>query len=135
MSIFRNPYQYTGVVLARLCINVTTLIWSCIVIAHPMIVGTLAGYEFLWGIMPPLYFGIFGSVLAVVCIVRLIVPRKPHWLGSVGYGLQMLFWTYLAISGWIVPVILRPGATAAITCVAALSVYAFVSNSRHAKLS
>lgn len=127
-----NPYQYSGQVVAKLCVNLATIIWACVVLwkADALIAWPGSTALFLWFHEDALA----GLLLfcAAFATMRLLLRSAPLRIGSCVYGVFLLLWLYtwatlvVAINTGVT--ILRPGQLAGVSVVAALAMFAFISN-------
>lgn len=131
-SVLNNPYQYSGQVIAKLSVNLGTMIWAAVVMWKP---GALATWPGPGSTLPILHEDLFAAivfVLAAVASARLIFKSVPVKLGACVYGIFLLLWLYTFITLLIAigtgATALRPGQLAGVTVVTALAIYAFVSN-------
>ncbi len=135
-SWVRNPYYAPAGYLARLCVNIGTLIWALVVLSRE---GALDGrrwyvYRNMLRYMPEDFWAWGAVILVTVGLYRLLARVTPTWWGALGYGAMMLFWVYLAASLFTdegrangAP---SPAATGSILVMAFLSVIATASNAK-----
>lgn len=131
-SIWRHPYHYAASLIAKLATNVATLIWAVVVLSsdNALLPDRFSFYATMTNIMSEDYWATVALAFAGFGAFRLLSKAPPVWWGAIGYGLQMIFWTYLAIAYAASGISLRPATTAWLTVGALLSVYAFASNPR-----
>src|SRR5262245_36453767 len=99
-KMLRNPYYAPAGYLARLSVNIGTLIWAIVVLLRD---NALDGrrwyvYQNMLALMEEDYWGWLAIVLVTVGLYRLVIKAKPTWWGALGYGVLMVFWVYLASS-------------------------------------
>ena len=127
-SVLRNPYYHAGVIVARLAVNVATLIWSVVVLgwenalapaSYGAILTNLA-HENLWAAG-------FG-ILSLCSLYRLCRKSPPHPIAIVIYGALLLAWGFVEVIILFVQRPLQPTATATVSVIFALALYSFVAN-------
>lgn len=129
-SLLDNPYQYSGQVVAKLSVNLATMIWALVVLLKPDALKAWPG-SFNEVLHEDLFAGTL-LLLAVVAVARLLYKTSPRKLGACVYGVFLLLWLYtlatllIAIQTGITAA--RPGQLAGVTIVTILAVFAFVSN-------
>lgn len=131
-SLLDNPYQYSGQVIAKLCVNIATMIWACVVIYKTDALITWPGSAslFLWFHEDAL--AVVLLLLSFFATLRLLFRSAPIRIGACVYGVLLLLWLYV----WTTLVVaintgltaMRPGQLAGVTVVAALAMFAFISN-------
>lgn len=127
-----NPYQYSGQVVSKLCVNVATAIWSSIVIWKTDALVTWPGSAslFLW--IHEDLVALLLLILSFSATLRLLFRSAPLRIGACVYGVFLLLWLYtwstliVAVSTGVTQ--LRPGQIAGVTIVTALAMFAFISN-------
>lgn len=133
-TILNSPHFYGASVLARLVVNAVTIVWCVIVIVkRDALASSHAAYAWIGEYVEEnaLATGLF--VLCCVQIIWLVAKLPPLrsgpivW-GSLGYGLLSAFWLFVTLSAALAPTGIQPTATALGFGVAAMAVYAFVSN-------
>lgn len=130
--LFENPYQYSGQVLAKLCVNMATMIWSAVVVykTDALIQWPGSASIFLWFHEDALAVVLF--LLAFFASLRLVFRSAPLSIGSCVYGVFLLLWLYtlatlmVAISTGLTA--MRPGQIAGVTLVTSLAMFAFIAN-------
>jgi hypothetical protein len=136
-SLLTNPHQYAATVLAKLCINVATLIWSFLVLWKPGAIRLWPGADFVEHLAIGSFegedtFAVFLAITSIISCVRLILHAKPIPLGSVIYGILATFWMYVLFSLVIAIQLgitaMRPGQLASIIVITALALFAFIAN-------
>lgn len=136
-ALLDNPYQYSGQVVAKLCVNAATAIWAIVVFVKPDALRTWPGSAFSGSVYTE---DVFATVLLVIsgfALVRLFRHRRPLMFGACAYGAMLLLWLYtwttlvVAISNGITAA--RPGQLAGVTVITALALFAFVSNPKRTR--
>mgnify|MGYP006921301424 CR=1 FL=1 len=131
-GLLQNPYQYSGQVIAKMCVNVATIIWSIVVLFKPDALTHWPGPQLSAGIVGENFVAALFIVLASIATARLLIKSTPRALGACVYGAFLLLWLYtlttliLAIASGVTA--LRPGQLSGVIVVNALAVFAFVSN-------
>lgn len=131
-SLLDNPYQYSGQVVAKLCVNAATAIWATVVLVKPDALRAWPGAAFTGSLYTEDVFAAVLLIVSALAIVRLFRQRRPLLLGACAYGLMLLLWLYtwttlvIAIGNGITAT--RPGQFAGVTVITALALFAFVSN-------
>ena len=131
-GLLQNPYQYSGRVIAKICVNVATIIWSLVVLCKENALYLWPGPQLSAGIIGENFVAVLFIVLASIATGRLLLKSTPRALGACVYGSFLLLWIYtfttliLAIASGVTA--LRPGQLAGVSVVTALAVFAFVSN-------
>lgn len=131
-SLLDNPYQYSGQVVAKLCVNIATMIWACVVIykSDALIAWPGSASIFMWFHEDALAAALL--LLSFFATLRLIFRSAPIRIGACVYGVLLMLWLYtwatlvVAISAG--QTAMRPGQLAGVTVVAALAMFAFISN-------
>jgi hypothetical protein len=124
--VFTNPYFYSSTVLAKICVNLATLIWSAIVLYKPNALATTSyGYVLDWfneDVVAMLYMAV--SLAHFVC---LLAHGRPRWYSYLGYFAMMLGWgaVWMAVLMHTGPI--QPTSLSASTVIFFLSVYAFIA--------
>ena len=127
-----NPYLYTGQLIAKLSVNLATMIWSAVVFVKPGALSTWPGRVFADTARGEDWLSILLFLLALAATLRLLFKSVPLNMGACVYGIFLLLWLYtwstlvLAIYEGITA--MRPGQLAGVTVITALAVFAFVSN-------
>jgi hypothetical protein len=128
--VFNHPYLYSSSVVAKACTIFATVIWALVVVSRDDALSTNKNYVYLLDIIPNenVWGGIALAVSAPL-LWRLLSCGRPRVLGVIGYAVLALLWTYL---WWGIVINGKPWPTgaAASSVVAALSLYAFISNPR-----
>lgn len=131
-SILDNPYQYSGQVVAKLCVNLATVVWALVVLIKP---DAIANWPATFA--PP--GSINEDVLALVLLTlsafatwRLVKKSRPVGMGVCVYPIFLILWLYTlttlliaVVNGVTSP---RPGQLAGVLVVTLLAIFAFVSN-------
>ncbi len=127
-----NPYQYSGQVLAKLCVNVATIIWALVVLVKPGALRVWPGALFSGDQSGEDVLAIVLLLLCAAALWRLLKRSRPLTAGACVYGVLLLLWLYtfatllVAVhTGLTAP---RPGQLAGVTVVTALAMFAFISN-------
>lgn len=132
VHLLDNPYQYSGQVVSKLCVNLATIIWACVVLykADALIAWPGSALIFLW-----FHEDALAAVLllcAFFATLRLLFRSAPLRIGSCVYGVFLLLWLYtwatLVVAISTGTTAMRPGQLAGVTVVAALAMFAFISN-------
>jgi hypothetical protein len=134
IDALRNPYLLAGAVVARLAVNLATVIWATIVLAKADALTPFAGYYWLLRIAHENVWAGGLCAVALYQMYRLIIHAKPHKYG-LGYALMALFWMYVWWSIVVNPGPIWPAAFACVTTIGLVAVFAFISNpkaTRHA---
>lgn len=131
-SLLDNPYQYSGQVVAKLSVNLATMIWALVVLLKP---DALARWPAPLFVDNPICENILAGallLLTVIATIRLVYKASPRKLGACVYGIFLLLWLYtlatllIAVQTGITAA--RPGQLAGVAVVTILAVFAFVSN-------
>lgn len=132
-SIFANPYHTSGALVARIAVSWATILWALVVMYKPDALKTWPGSDIV-GVVHENYIAAGMLITAVVAQLRLVFHRRPLRIGGCVYALMALLWVYslatLLIAINLGTTALRPGQVASVTIVAALALFAFVSNPR-----
>lgn len=134
-SLLDNPYQYSGQVVAKMSVNIATMIWAAVVFVKPGALSAWPGIAFSDSSSGEDWLSAGLFLLATAASLRLVFKSAPLNMGACVYGVFLLIWLYtwctlvLAIVGGVTA--LRPGQLAGVTVVTALAVFAFVSNPKH----
>jgi hypothetical protein len=135
-SFFAHPYYYSSSLLAKLAVNGASALWAAIVLLAPAhakeVVVPLRLRELLALIHAPTPLeNIIAGVLLLVCSVLvycLLSHRRPKPVGGIAYTTLASFWVYGAAATWTADGPTPAAAAAAITTVAAISLFALVAN-------
>lgn len=131
-GLLHNPYQYSGQVIAKMCVNAATIVWSFVVLWKDDALAAWPSPRFIVGALGENFVAGLFLLLASVATLRLLFRSAPLILGSCVYGAFLMLWLYtlstliIAISSGITS--LRPGQLAGVIVVTALAAFAFVSN-------
>lgn len=131
-ALFRNmldsPHQYAAAILAKLSVNVATILWCVVVLWKDSALGMLRGYDGMLYIAGENQWALLLLLLATISLCRLLMDARPIGIGVVAYGSLAMFWVYL----WCLEVtgdaVMRPGRFAALSVVASLAMFAFMAN-------
>jgi hypothetical protein len=132
-SIWRHPHHYAASIVAKLAVNTATVLWGFRVLFDPQSMHTrrFSYYDLMLEYMTAQAWGVLAICMALFGIYRLWAKARPIWIGGIGYAVLMVFWGYIAIAiNILTPRPVPPAGAAAITVIAALSIYAFVANPR-----
>ena len=130
--LLENPYQYSGQVIAKLSVNVATMIWSAVVFIKP---DALARWPASFLVSNAVHENTLAAglfVLSFIAAIRILFKSAPLRLGACVYGVFLLLWLYtwmtliVAVTNGITAA--RPGQLAGVTVLVALAAFAFVSN-------
>lgn len=135
-DLLRNPHQYAAAILAKICVNLATMIWSVIVLSDRDALSRWPGYSIIHAFD---FYGNVGGerVLAIALLImsifgllHLIRRSVPIPIGSLLYAAMLLVWLYVwfSIIFYSHEVYSGPSQFASVTIVTALAVFAFISN-------
>lgn len=135
-SVLNNPYQYSGQVIAKLGVNLGTMVWSLVVLWKDDALDKWPWPDSALLLLNEDLFALIMFVLASMASLRLIFKSAPIKLGACVYGVFLLLWLYtfttLVIAIYSGATALRPGQLAGVIVITSLAVYAFVSNPKRA---
>lgn len=144
LDFFAHPYYYSSSLLAKLSINLASVLWSLIILLAPvparevvipsrlreLTAATAASLNMHpWSLETMI--AVFLFLMCSLLLWRLLSKKHPIWIGGVAYLLLSLFWVYGAAAIWTLDTPTPAGAAAAITTVAGLSIFALVANPKH----
>lgn len=131
-DVLQNPYHYSGVILARITVNVATMLWAAVVIVKADALKMWPGSALLGYAMTENQLAVLLLIMSCVASGRILFHSKPMAIGALLYAgfalLWMYVWASLVIAVWLGLTSLRPGQIACVTVVTCLSVFAFVAN-------
>lgn len=131
-SLLDNPYQYSGQVVAKMSVNLATIIWAAVVLYKPDALVCWPGSTLFSDVLHENALACILLVLSIVSSVRLVYKSSPRKLGACVYGVFLLLWLYtfatLIITIQAGVTAIRPGQLAGVTVITVLAVLAFVSN-------
>lgn len=131
-GLLDNPYQYSGQVVAKLCVNIATALWAIVVLFKE---SALARWPGSFAPSGSANEDVLAALLLVACIAAtwlLVRKDRPIGLGVCIYASFLALWLYtwstllVAIANGITA--MRPGQIAGVTVVLLLAIFAFVSN-------
>ncbi len=131
-SLLDNPYQYSGQVLAKICVTIATGLWAGVVLWKESALERWPGSSFFFTARGEDILAASLLLLAICAFLRLLFRAVPLILGAGVYGVFLLVWLYtwtslmFAISSGMT--VLRPGQFAGVTVITALAMFAFISN-------
>jgi len=128
--LLANPHLYSATILARVVVLFAMTLWGGFVLVRPeSINGRLYPmYDAVLDIAPAEFWAIGWLIFCIFGFLRLWWHSTPHPAGALLYGTLMLWWTYIATGILFLQETIPPAGAACITTVAAVSVFAFVSN-------
>ncbi len=134
LSIFENPYHTSGALVARIAVSWATIIWSSVVMYKDDALKYWPGSDVVHMTGGEDHIAAILLVAAIIAQVRIVVHHRPMRTGSIVYAMMALVWVYSLITLVIAintgVTILRPGQLAGNAVIAALALFAFVSNPR-----
>lgn len=126
--IFKNRYQFSGVIMAKLAVNIASFIWATIVLFKPDALISFKGYS---GLTYYVHEDVVAGLLILISSLqfyRLVTCAKPISVGISGYAILTLFWMYVWWNILIQPGPIWPASLATVSTLVCLSIYAFVAN-------
>jgi len=127
LDALKNPYLLAGAVVARMAINLATVLWATIVLAKTDALTPFVGYYWMLQIASENTWAMTLCVVALYQAYRLVTHAKPFKYGP-GYAIMALFWMYIWWSIVVNPGPIWPAAFACVTTISILAICAFVSN-------
>lgn len=133
-GILDNPHHYGAAVLAKLAVNMASVIFCWIVLIKPDALSQWPGriYFPAGGDTAENMVAVVMLGCAVIAIGRLIRKSPPMLFGAIYYALVTLGWLYvfttLCITIMTGDAPLRPGQFAGVATVTVLALFAFISN-------
>jgi hypothetical protein len=131
-SLLDNPYQYSGQVLAKLCVTIATVIWACVVLWKPGALVLWPGSSYFFTPAGEDLLAASMLILSLCAFLRLLFRSVPLIVGAAVYGAFLLVWLYtwatLVFAIYAGITAMRPGQLAGVTVVTALAMFAFISN-------
>lgn len=131
-GLLDNPYHYSGQVIAKLSVNLATMIWAGVVLFKRDALATWPATISPYGSFTEDMVALGLLFVSVVATTRLVRKSPPIGLGVCAYAIFLMLWLYtfvtllLAINAGIAAV--RPGQLAGVIVITALAIFAFVSN-------
>lgn len=129
-AIIKNRWHYCGAVIARLGVNVATLIWALVVLLNDDALAIASYGHVATTYVSEDTYGWFFLIVSVTQLYRIVRQSKPNPIGVIGYGAMLAGWAF--VDGYILfaqrP--MQPTAMGCVTVVMLAAVYAFVANPR-----
>ncbi len=129
-AIFHNRYHPCGAVLARVAVNIATMIWAIVVLVFEDALAPTPYGPMLKRYLPEDVYAGFFLAITIVMLYRIFAQSKPHPLGIVGYGILGAAWLYVDVIVLFFQRPMFPTATAWVTVGTMIAVYGFVANPR-----
>lgn len=128
-----HPYWGSGSLIAKTAVSLASVMWGLVVLVDhsPMEPAEFPLYMTMVWAMPASHWGYGSVLLGLGTFLRLALRKPPIPIGSLAYFAMMMFWSYLAVSLWTLPLELRPAQASAVFVIGVLSVYAFLANPKH----
>lgn len=123
-----NPHHYAGAIVARVIVNVATIIWSVVVLAESNALAVTPYGRIMTAYVREDIWAAAFLALACALLWRVVAQCKPHPLGAVGYLAILALWAFVDVVLLLVQRPLYPTSISWVTagCVAAL--WAFIAN-------
>lgn len=128
-----HPYWGSGPLIAKTAVSLATVLWgAAVVLEHnPLDPAEFPLYMTMVWVMPANHWGVGAFLIGVTAFARLVMRKPPVPIGACGYFAMMMFWSYLAVTIFTLPLQLRPAQASAVFVIGVLSIYAFLANPRH----
>ena len=129
-AILHNPYHYCGAIIARVSVNIATIIWSLVVLANKDALAPTPYGELMTRYVHEDVWAAFFLAIASLMLYRIIRKSRPHAVGIIGYLILLIAWGYVEIVMLLVQRPFFPTAVATVSVITVLALYGFVANPR-----
>jgi len=126
--VFHNPYHYSATLLAKLSVNIATILWSVVVLLKTDALGPFYSYRVLISVMDEDYWAILMLTISSTLFYRLIRCYPPRRVGAIGYVLIGGLWSNIWWGIVIQPGPFWPAAFGSVTVILVLALFAFIAN-------
>lgn len=136
-DLLDNPYQYSGQVIAKLCVNIATALWAIVVLLKDDALARWPGSFAPSGSPNEDVIALFLLLMTILATFRLIRKERQIGMGVCVYASFLFLWLYtwstliIAVTNGITAA--RPGQIGGVTVVMLLAVFSFVSNPKRGK--
>lgn len=127
-KMFHSPYQYSATILAKLIVNLATIIWSSVVLSKADALSPFSYYSGMTALMNEDYWATLFLLLSCIMMLRLLTCAPPVKLGLLAYLFLGGFWAYV---WW--GIVFRegpfwPASFASVSVVVILAVFSIIAN-------
>lgn len=93
---FANPHHVAGSVMAKLTVNIATILWSTVLLSkRDSLIASGSRYAFITEYLDENYIAAFFGLIAVAQTACLWTHREPTMLRNVGYAVLSFSWGFI----------------------------------------